>query len=77
MPVNVYQCQVCQERIEYPRRFNEPHLTRCGKCGGGLRQVYQSFIFRMRRARYSQEASVGPDKHMSALIGEDELEREK
>lgn len=72
MPVNVYECQDCQKRTERPRRFGEPHPTSC-RCGGSLRQVYQSFIFRMRRVRYSQEASAGPDKHMSALIGEDEL----
>lgn len=76
MPVNVYQCRECQKRIEHPRRFGEPHPTRC-KCSGGLRQVYQPFIFRMRRARYSQEASAGPDKHMSAMISEDELVRGK
>ncbi|MCP4540661.1 MAG: hypothetical protein GY832_26280 [Chloroflexi bacterium] len=75
MPINEYKCLTCERKIEYARRFSEPQPVKCDDCGGQLRQVYHPLAFRMRRGRgYSLPASSGPERHQSALIGEDELE---
>lgn len=77
MPVYDYKCPGCGYRFEEARRVGD-HVRACPMCGGALRQVYHSFVFRMRRPRlYSPETSERRERHMAAMIGEDELERGK
>lgn len=73
MPINEYKCLTCQRKIEHARRFSESQPVECG-CGGQLRQVYYPLKFKIRRGRGYSLPSAGPERHQSALIGEDELE---
>jgi len=35
MPLYEYQCQACGERFELIRKFSDPPLEQCAKCGSG------------------------------------------
>ena len=39
MPLYEYECTKCGERTEKIRRFSDPPLTKCEKCGGKLKQL--------------------------------------
>lgn len=42
MPLYEYVCQKCGSHIEKIRKFSDPPLTRCEKCGGKLEQMLSS-----------------------------------
>ena len=39
MPLYEYECTECGQRSEKIRRFSDPPLTKCEKCGGKLKQL--------------------------------------
>jgi putative FmdB family regulatory protein len=39
LPLYEYECTKCGQRIEKIRRFSDPPLTKCEKCGGKLKQL--------------------------------------
>ena len=39
MPTYVYACQDCDDRLEVIQKMSDAPLTKCEKCGGGLRRV--------------------------------------
>ena len=42
MPLYEYACTQCGQRIERIRKFSDPPLTKCEKCGGTLKQLLSS-----------------------------------
>lgn len=40
MPIYVYACTNCGERIEAKQSFDDPPLEVCPHCGGKLRKMY-------------------------------------
>lgn len=48
MPTYVYRCDQCGAVLERRQSFQDPPLSECDACGGGLRRVVQpvSVIFR-------------------------------
>jgi putative FmdB family regulatory protein len=39
LPLYEYACKQCGQRTEKIRRFSDPPLTKCEKCGGKLKQL--------------------------------------
>ncbi len=48
MPTYLYQCTVCQERLEAVQKFTDDPLTQCPACHGELRKIFSpvSVIFK-------------------------------
>ncbi len=42
LPLYEYACTQCGQRTEKIRRFSDPPLTKCEKCGGKLKQLVSS-----------------------------------
>ena len=42
MPLYEYECKKCKRRMEKIRKFSDPPLTVCEKCGGKLEQLISS-----------------------------------
>ena len=42
MPLYEYECTQCGQRLEKIRKFSDPPLTKCEKCGGKLKQLVSS-----------------------------------
>lgn len=42
MPLYEYVCEKCGSHVEKIRKFSDPPLTRCEKCGGTLDQLLSS-----------------------------------
>ncbi len=42
MPLYEYKCKKCGRRVEKIRKFSDPPLTTCEKCGGELDQLISS-----------------------------------
>ena len=42
MPLYEYECTQCGQRTEKIRKFSDPPLTKCAKCGGKLKQLVSS-----------------------------------
>ncbi len=42
MPLYEYECGSCGHRFEQIRKFSDPALTECPKCGGPLRKLVSS-----------------------------------
>ena len=42
MPLYEYQCEACAHRFEQIRRFSDPPLTSCPRCGGAVRKLVSS-----------------------------------
>ena len=42
MPLYEYQCEQCAHQFEQIRKFSDPPLEECPKCGGKLRKLMSS-----------------------------------
>ncbi len=42
MPLYEYHCEPCGHRFEQIRRFSDPPLSACPKCGGAVRKLLSS-----------------------------------
>jgi putative FmdB family regulatory protein len=42
LPLYEYTCTQCGQRSEKIRKFSDPPLTKCEKCGGQLKQLVSS-----------------------------------
>ena len=42
MPLYEYQCEDCDHRFEVIRKFSDPPLEKCPKCGGPVRKLFSS-----------------------------------
>ncbi len=42
MPTYEYECEQCRDRFEMVRRFSDPELTTCPRCGSPVRKVISS-----------------------------------
>jgi putative FmdB family regulatory protein len=42
LPLYEYVCTQCGQRMEKIRKFSDPPLTKCEKCGGKLKQLVSS-----------------------------------
>jgi putative FmdB family regulatory protein len=42
LPLYEYACTQCGQHIEKIRKFSDPPLTKCEKCGGRLKQLLSS-----------------------------------
>lgn len=42
MPLYEYQCEACAHRFEQIRRFSDPPLEACPRCGGAVRKLLSS-----------------------------------
>ncbi len=39
MPLYEYECKKCHHRFELIRKFSDPPVTKCPKCGGKVEQL--------------------------------------
>ncbi|MEP6916650.1 MAG: FmdB family zinc ribbon protein [Acidobacteriota bacterium] len=42
MPLYEYECEQCSNRFELIRKFSDPPLDACPKCGGPVRKLFSS-----------------------------------
>ncbi|HYU78644.1 MAG TPA: FmdB family zinc ribbon protein [Vicinamibacterales bacterium] len=42
MPLYEYQCEVCGHRFEVIKKFSDPPVESCQKCGGVVRKLFSS-----------------------------------
>ena len=42
MPLYEYECEQCGNRFELIRKFSDPPLDACPKCGGPVRKLFSS-----------------------------------
>ncbi len=73
MPLYEYQCKKCGERMEKIRKFSDPPLTVCEKCGGKLEQLLSSPAIQFKGAGWyvtdyakKPSASTGSSNSSSA-----------
>ena len=48
MPLYEYQCDACGHRFEIIRRFSDPPLEICPKCGGAVRKLQSAPAFHLK-----------------------------
>lgn len=48
MPLYEYQCRDCKTHFEKIRKFSDPPLIKCEKCGGRLEQLLSSPAFQFK-----------------------------
>jgi putative FmdB family regulatory protein len=48
LPLYEYACTQCGQRTEKIRKFSDPPLTKCEKCGGKLKQLVSSSAIRFK-----------------------------
>ncbi|HEV2351844.1 MAG TPA: FmdB family zinc ribbon protein [Terriglobia bacterium] len=48
MPLYEYRCAKCGEQFEKIRKFSDPPLTKCEKCGGKLEHLIASPAFKFK-----------------------------
>src|SRR4026208_2297330 len=48
MPLYEYQCEICDHRFEQIRKFSDPPLEICPKCGGVIRKLVSSPAFQFK-----------------------------
>ena len=48
MPLYEYECKKCGQRVEKIRKFSDPPLTICERCGGELEQLLSSPAIRFK-----------------------------
>lgn len=48
MPLYEYQCDACGHRFEQIRKFSDPPLAICPKCGGAIRKLVSSPAFQFK-----------------------------
>jgi putative FmdB family regulatory protein len=63
VPLYEYECKKCGKRMEKIRRFSDPPLTVCEKCGGKLEQLISSPAIQFKGAGwyvtdYAKKSSV-------------------
>ena len=63
MPLYEYECKKCGKRMEKIRKFSDPPLTVCEKCGGELEQLISSPAIQFKGAGwyvtdYAKKSSI-------------------
>jgi putative FmdB family regulatory protein len=63
LPLYEYECKKCKRRMEKIRKFSDPPLTVCEKCGGKLEQLISSPAIQFKGAGwyvtdYAKKSSV-------------------
>jgi putative FmdB family regulatory protein len=48
MPLHEYECDACGHRFEAIRKFSDPPLNTCPKCGGAVRKLISSPAFQFK-----------------------------
>lgn len=48
MPLYEYECDACGHRFELIRKFSDPPLEACPKCGGAVRKLTSSPAFQFK-----------------------------
>jgi putative FmdB family regulatory protein len=48
MPLYEYQCDACGHRFEIIRKFSDPPLEMCPKCGGAVRKLQSAPAFHLK-----------------------------
>jgi len=48
MPLYEYQCDACGHRFETIRKFSDPPVERCPKCGGVVRKLQSAPAFHLK-----------------------------
>jgi putative FmdB family regulatory protein len=48
LPLYEYACTQCGQRTEKIRKFSDPPLTKCEKCGGKLKQLVSRSAIRFK-----------------------------
>jgi len=72
MPLYEYQCEACEQKFEVIRRFSDPELETCARCGKGpVRRLISSPAIQFKGSGwyitdYSQKGKSGPDAPSTA-----------
>jgi|SRR5438034_4393818 len=74
MPLYEYQCEECDHRFEVIRKFSDPPLETCPKCGGAVRKLLSSPAIQFKGsgwyitdyARKDSTAASGNDGKMTS-----------
>jgi len=67
LPLYEYRCRKCGAQYEKIRKFSDPLLTKCEKCGGKLEQLLSSPAIRFKGSGfyitdYPKKSSDGGEK---------------
>jgi putative FmdB family regulatory protein len=66
MPLYEYQCDVCGHRFEQIRKFSDPPLETCPKCGGVVRKLISSPAFQFKGSGWYATDYGGKSKETGA-----------
>lgn len=67
MPLYEYECEQCGHRFELIRKFSDPPLEACPKCGGPIRKLMSSPAIQFKGTGwyitdYAKKDQVAPSK---------------
>jgi putative FmdB family regulatory protein len=66
MPLYEYQCDACGHRFEQIRKFSDPPLEACPKCGGVVRKLISSPAFQFKGSGWYATDYGGKSKETGA-----------
>ena len=72
MPLYEYRCEACQQRFEVIRKFSDPELDVCARCGKGpVRRLMSSPAIQFKGSGwyitdYSQKGKTGSESTASS-----------
>jgi len=75
MPLYEYECEKCGHRFELIRKFSDPPLEVCPKCGGAVRKLMSSPAIQFKGTGwyvtdYAKKDQVAPSKSGESKAGE-------
>ena len=75
MPLYEYECEKCGHRFELIRKFSDPPLEACPKCGGAVRKLMSSPAIQFKGTGwyitdYAKKDQVAPSRSGDSKSGE-------
>ena len=77
MPLYEYECDACGHRFEIIRKFSDPPVDRCPKCGGQVHKLQSAPAFHLKGSGWyitdygrKESESTGPNSKGDSASGE-------
>jgi putative FmdB family regulatory protein len=82
MPLYEYQCEACDHRFEVIRKFSDPPIETCPKCGGPVRKLQSSPAIQFKGSGwyitdYARKDSAAESKSDGSASGDSATKAEK
>ena len=70
MPIYEYNCTKCGQHIEVIRKFSDPPLKECEKCGGSLSKRVSHTSFQLKGSGWYKDGYSTPAPKKAEGVGE-------